>query len=402
MFGQALNDHLHSVNWFKDAIIYHILIDRFAGYDQQADPLKPDFIGGHLKGITEKLPYLIDLGINTLWLSPVYCTTAYHGYHITDFFHTDERFGTTDDLKELIREAHRNNIRVLLDFVPNHCSDRHPYFISARQDRKSKYRKWFYFNRFTNSHLSFLHFNELPKLNLDEHDARNHIIGAAKYWISLGIDGFRLDHAVGPSHHFWKAFNAEIKSVNAEAVLIGEAWLEGVGIRTLKTIGIKRKYLRWLMQIKPWSIQQEYIGELDGVLDFYFRHRITEFIAWKDNPDDYMHDLGKIMEDHYKSFPEGFYLPAFIDNHDMNRFLFDTGQDREKLKKALEFQFSLPQPVILYYGTETGLSHNKEVKWDVPFSDIYARQPMPWDHLDKDLIGFCKELIRNRKLKSNE
>lgn len=383
-------------DWFRDAIVYHILIDRFAGYNENINPMDPGFMGGNLKGIVEQLPYLKDLGINTLWLSPVFKNTGYHGYHIVDFFETDSRFGSLNDLKELISKAHKHNIRVLLDFVANHCSHHHPYFKEALADKTSVYRKWFFFNRFSNTHLGFLHFSDLPKINLDYPPARKHIIDSAKFWLSMGFDGFRLDHAVGPGHNFWQEFKREIKGLNPEAVLIGEAWLEGVSLGMLRTLRIKRKYLRWLMKLEPWSVEKEYIGEFDGVLDFFFRHRITEFIAWKENPDAYTSELIKQMSHHYHRFPPDYYLPSFIDNHDMNRFLFDAGQNREKLKKALEFQFSLPQPVVLYYGTETALSHNHEVKWDVPYSDLHARMPMPWNNLDYDMIGFTRELIRKR------
>lgn len=385
------------VSWFKDSVVYHILVDRFAGYDPTADAGKPLFLGGNIRGITEKLPYLNDLGINTIWISPVQKTTAYHGYHITDYYTIDERFGTETDLKAFIDQAHLKNIRVILDFVANHCSREHPLFREAVQDIKSPYRRWFYFMPFTNQYLCFLKFRELPKINLDFPAARKHIIEAALKWISLGADGFRLDHVVGPSHDFWKAFSRKIKTLKPEAVLIGEAWLEGITFDMLKTIRINHKYLRWLLPFNPWDIQREYQHELDGVLDFYIHHRIVENIAWKEKPEQSEQKLRSSITAHYSRFPEGYYLPTFIDNHDMNRFLFDAGQNREKLKAALRFQFSIPHPPVLYYGTETGLSHQDPVLLNVPFSDILARQPMPWDSLDLEMIDYCKELIRERK-----
>jgi glycosidase len=385
-------------SWFRDAIVYHIFVDRFAGYDPALDPRRPVFLGGNIRGITDKIPYIKDLGINTLWISPIFKTTAYHGYHITDFYSTDEHFGTDEDVKHLVEAAHRNNIRILLDFVPNHCSRKHPIFRKALEDKHSIYRKWFSFNS-KNQYLCFLHYRELPKINLDSPEARSHIIGAARHWINMGFDGFRLDHAIGPSHNFWKAFRREVQSVNREAVLIGEAWLEGISPLMFKTIHIRRKLLRRYFKFNPWEIEREYIGEFDGVLDFFFRHRITEFIAWKEKPELYKEVLSRQMMHHYQRFPDNYYLPTFADNHDMNRFLFDTGQDRDKLKTALEFQFSLPQPPILYYGTETGLTHHNPVRMDVPFSDLNARLPMPWDSLDHELIAYCQELIRLRKRK---
>lgn len=377
--------------------MYHIFIDRFAGYDGNKNWYKPVFMGGSLKGIISKVNYLSELGINTLWISPFLKTSAYHGYHITDFFQPDPHFGTVDDIRKLLEVFHQKNIRIILDFVPNHCSVRHPYFQAAFNDRNSRYRKWFYFSRWNKKYFTFLHFSELPKFNLDYPEARNYIIDAAIYWLSMGFDGFRLDHVVGPSHDFWKSFYSAIKQVNKEAVLIGEAWLEGIGFSDLKTLGIHRKYLRWFTGIHPQDIQLEYREELDGVLDFYFRHRITEFIAWKENHKRYTDLLQHAMQTHYAKFQPDFYLPTFIDNHDMNRFLFDAGQNKEKLKDALAFQFSLPQPPILYYGTETGLTHPKPVHGDVAFSDLQVRQPMPWHKLNREMINWVKQLIANRK-----
>jgi glycosidase len=385
-----------SASWFSEAIVYHILVDRYAGYHTDTDPKKPVFLGGNLTGIAERIPYLVELGINTILLSPIFETTQYHGYHITDFYTTDKRFGSENNLRLLIELAHDHNIRVIIDFVPNHCSRQHPFFQQALADRRSRYRKWFYFNSLTNSYLCFLHYRDLPKINLDFPEARNYIINAARHWINTGADGFRLDHAIGPSHDFWKAFRNEIKSVDREAVLIGEAWLEGIRFNDVKSLGISHKYRRWLHKFKPWDVQAEYVGEFDGVLDFYFRHRITENIAWQESSLNKEEQLFSQMMNHYKRFPENFFLPSFIDNHDMNRFLFDAGQNRDKLKAALRLQFSLPQPPILYYGTECGMTHYKPVHWDVPYSDIQVRQPMPWDALDYELINYCKGLIRKR------
>jgi glycosidase len=384
------------VTWFRNAIVYHILVDRFAGYDTQKDPMLPDFIGGTLKGLLEKLNYLHDLGINTLWLSPVYATRAYHGYHIIDFYQTDTRFGTEEDLKQLIDEAHRKSIRVVLDFVPNHCSRDHPYFIDALEHKNSRYRAWFYFRKYSHEYLSFLHFSDLPKINLDYPAARNHIVGAARKWLAIGVDGFRLDHAVGPSHDFWKTFRKEVKGMNLEAVLIGEAWLENISAGMLNTLNIKHKYLRFLLGVKPGDLQRDYAGVFDGVLDFYFHHQAVKHIAYKEEE---LIDLAKIahnMEQHYKASPD-YYLPSFVDNHDMDRFLFVAGQSREKLKQALQLQFSLPQPPILYYGTETGMTQSGSIAGRQYYGDILARQPMPWQNLDEELISFCQQIIRDRK-----
>ncbi len=386
-------------SWFKDAIVYQILIDRFAGFDEKKPYDKPEFMGGNLEGIIEKMDYLHDLGINTIWLSPFYMTDKYHGYHVTDFFQVEPKFGNLESLKQLISSAHKKSIRIIADFVPNHCSNQHPYFIEAKQNIRSQYYKWFYFRRWPDKYLCFLQVKSLPKLNLNNRETSNHIIEAAKFWLDKGIDGFRLDHVVGPPVHFWKTFSKEIKSSFRDAVLIGEAWLSGIRYRDLKTLGLNNKILKWIFNFSQEDIQKQYIGIFDGVLDFSMRDRLVEFIAWKENPQDHLDQLADMLKYHYSRYQSGYFLPNFIDNHDMSRFIYECGQSIEKLKLALEIQFNQPHPPVIYYGTETGLSHQKPVIINIPYSDLEARHPMPWKHLNRELIDFCKDLIAARKVR---
>ncbi|MBN2612355.1 MAG: hypothetical protein JXB00_12420 [Bacteroidales bacterium] len=385
------------VPWFKYAVIYQVLIDRFAGYRYPGKWEKPVFIGGNLKGITGKIGYLKKLGVDALWLSPFYKTDRYHGYHVTDFYEVEPRFGSADDLKLLISTAHSNNIRIIADFVPNHCSLNHPYFKDACMNRKGRYYKWFFFRKWPDKYLSFLHFRELPKLNLRNPDTANHIIGAAKYWLGLGIDGFRIDHVVGPHHSFWDKFTKEVKSVSPEKVLIGEAWMSGIRFRDIRTLGLKYKYFKWATRYTQEDAQNEFAGVLDGVLDFNLRDRLVEYIAWKDNPALFLDKLIESLDNHYRKYPLNYFLPGFIDNHDMSRFMFECGNNFEKLKLALKTQLLQPQPQVIYYGTETGLSHSKPVLINQSNSDLQARKPMPWDNLNKELIEYCSSLIAKRK-----
>lgn len=383
------------IDWFQNAIIYHLLIDRFAGVTSE-DRLRPEFLGGNLRAIAEKLPYLEDLGINTLWLSPFCKTSAYHGYHVTDFLNIEPRFGTLDDLRNLISSAHRSGMRIIADFVPNHCSHRHPFFQEAQKDRQSRYVNWFLFKKWPDDYLCFLDVKELPKLNLDYPETRDHIVGAARYWLSLGLDGFRLDHAIGPKHSFWKYFRREIKKDYPAAVLIGEAWLEGINWRHLKTLQIRHKYLRWMFGVSQEGIQREYYGELDGVLDFRFRNMVCTRIAhgWETAPDKELHQL---LRQRLGTYPKDYFLPTFLDNHDTNRFLYECQNDTEKLKAAARLQFSLNQPPIIYYGTEVGMTHELAVGIGRMHSDLQARQPMIWHRPDCELLAFYKQLIRERK-----
>lgn len=380
-------------NWFKDSIIYHIFIDRFAGCKSNQWN-KPIFLGGNIKGIIKKLPYLQELGINTLWISPFYKTSAYHGYHVTDFFKVDKHFGTLNDIKKLVREVHKRGMRIIADFIPNHCSWKHTYFLDAQKNKNSIYFNWFYFKKWPNEYLCFLSFKELPKINLDYTPAREQIIKAAKYWLSFGIDGYRLDHVIGPKHDFWQEFRNEIKKDYPNAVLIGEAWMWEIKFNELKTINTRRKYLKWLLGASSDNLLREYSRDLDGVLDFKFNELIKNYVK-----NLLRQKLLKKLKHHFSKYPNNYFLPTFLDNHDMNRFLFECGNDKEKLKEAAKLQFSIKQPLIIYYGTEMSMTQQKSIHDFLKHGDLQARQPMPWDKQDKELFEFYKNLIEQRKNK---
>ena len=384
-------EYVMPINWFKDAVIYHILIDRFAGCKSNEWD-KPRFLGGNIKGIIDKLDYIKELGINTLWISPFYETSAYHGYHITNFFKVDPHFGGKDDLIELISKIHEEGMKIIADFVPNHCSHKHPFFLDAQKSKNSKYKKWFCFRNWPEDYLCFLSFKELPKLNLDNQETFAHIIDSAKYWLNLGIDGYRLDHCIGPKHKFWKAFRKEIKNDYPDCVLIGEAWMRGIKFKELKTVNIRRKYLKWLQGEAPNSLFKEFIGELDGVLDFNFQSIVRDFILKRISKEKMINQLQR----HYEKFPSRFYLPTFLDNHDMDRFLFECNDNVEALKEAVRIQFSISQPKIIYYGTEAGISQKKSIFNVSSHGDLQARRPMKWDKRNEKLFEFYRNIIHNR------
>jgi cyclomaltodextrinase len=386
---------MNDTDWFRNTIIYHIFIDRFAGFPSSHHWDKPEFLGGTIRGIIDTLPYLLDLGVSTLWISPFYKTSVYHGYHITDYYQVDPHFGTLDDLKTLIQEAHKNKLHIIADFVPNHCSKEHPFFKEAQHNKNSDYHNWFYFTHWPDDYLCFLSVKEIPKLNLHNPPTREHILNAATYWLGLGLDGFRLDHVIGPSHQFWSDFHNEIKTRFPHAILIGEAWMMGIKKKELRTLQVPNKYLKWLSGASSDTLFRDYIGTLDGVLDFKIQELLKKYAT---NPTTNTKKiLTKQLTRHYSRFPEQYYLPTFLDNHDLDRFLFTCGNDKEKLKAAATLQFSLPQPAIIYYGTETGMTQTTS-QWTIPSNgDLQARQPMNWDTPDQDLQDFYKQLIQKKK-----
>ncbi|KYK26474.1 hypothetical protein AYK26_04965 [Euryarchaeota archaeon SM23-78] len=385
-----------SVEWFKNAIIYHIIIDRFAGFKSK-EWNKPEFMGGTIKGIIEKLPYLKELGINTIWISPFYKTSAYHGYHITNFYEVDPHFGTLNDIKELIIKVHKLKMKIITGFVPNHCSHKHPFFSEAQKDKNSEYYNWFFFKKWPDDYMCFLSYKEIPKINLDYLPARDHIVGVAKYWLSLGFDGFRLDHVIGPTHKFWKHFKKEIKKDFPNAVLIGEAWMMGIKWKELRTINVKNKYLKWLLGTSSDGLLKEYKGELDGVLDFKFQELVRVMIAKQGVPQ--TKKLLQKLKKHFAKYPDNYFLPTFLDNHDMNRFLYEYNNDKEKLKQAARIQYSTNQPIIIYYGTEVGVTQHKSIQEIGANGDLQARQPMKWENQDNELLEFYKELNKKRNLR---
>lgn len=385
--------------WWNDAVFYQILVDRFrrAGFDTlRGDPMKPGFCGGNLRGVIESLPYLQKLGIDAIWLSPIQPTAAYHGYHITNLEGVERRFGGMASFKALLRAA-KPDFRIIMDFVPNHVHRSHPIFMDAWKRKNSDFRDWFFFDD-KGGYLCFLDFGELPKLNLDHPAARRYAIDCALQWLEQGIDGFRLDHVLGPSMSFWRAFHREVKSRYPAAFLLGEALFLGIGGKHMKTLGLphKRQHLKKEMQGKSVAddIMLEYRNVMDGVLDFGFREIMVNEIAHARRLPT-KRQVQSVLDEHYAKFPEDFSLPTFLDNHDINRFMFEAGDRIARLKRAAEIQFKQKQPPIIYYGTEAGMSQARDT-WG-PHADLNARQPMPWDNPHPELLDFYTDLIHRRK-----
>lgn len=382
---------MNQKGWFRNAVIYQVFIDRFSGFENTDNSL--EFAGGNLPGVTTRLDYLHRLGINVIWLSPFYETTAYHGYHITDFMRVDPRFGEEADLLELIREARKLGIRVIADFVPNHCSSMHPYFLEARADKGSRYTDWFIFERWPDQYRCFMEFRELPKLNLENREARDYMTGVADHWLSMGLDGFRIDHVIGPSHRFWKEFRRIVTSRHPESILIGEAWAQGLQIKHFKTTGIRKKISRKIFGISQERIQLEYVGELDGVLDFELTRIITDGVRdGRQLLTD--RDVRRRIEAHFKKVPADYHMVTFLDNHDMDRFIRHCGGDVKKLLSAFELLLSLDHPVVIYNGTENCMSNEAPVTALEPYADLQVRNPMDWEQINHEFVEGFQNLVK--------
>ncbi len=358
--------------WAREAIIYHIFLDRFYPGDgrdwlQTGDLL--GFCGGTLWGARDKLDYLADLGVNCLWLSPTWSSPSNHGYDVADYERIEPRLGGEEALHALVEGAHRRGIRVLLDLVCNHISNEHPIFAEAQASESSPCRDWFDFDpRFPHGYRSFFNVKNMPKINLEHPDAREWMIRMAIRQLEIfDVDGFRLDVAAGAGANFWTHCRPRLRAIKPDCLLIGEI-------------------------IDAPSTLLMYQGRLDGCLDFSLNEALRQTYAWG-NWDEGRYE--EFAERHREYFGDGFLLPSFIDNHDMDRFSHIVDNDSDALKQAVMAQMRQPNPPVIFYGSEVGLRQalsTREHTLDV------SRVPMVWDdRQDQDLLEFYKEQISLRK-----
>jgi len=359
--------------WARDAIVYQVFVDRFfsTGDWPPRGTGPAERYGGTLAGVTARLDHVAELGANVLWLSPIFPSPSYHGYDATDLFSIEPRLGTLENFDRLVAEAHGRGIRILLDFVPNHWSRLHPTFLEASLDRTSAYAGWYSFKRWPDSYESFFGVPDLPRINHANAEARRHVLEAARFWLDRGVDGYRVDYALGPDEDFWADFRAATRG----------AWTFGEVVETPET-------------------QLGYEGLLDGCLDFGLLEALRAAFAygsWDGAR------LAAFLDAHEAYFPPGFSRPSFLDNHDMNRFLWSAGGDVRRLRLAALCQFTLAGPPIVYYGTEVGLSQQGDVRTARWGGDRHARLPMLWgDDQDADLLDFYRALARLRRALPDE
>ena len=227
--------------WAKNKVIYQIFPSRFATdkpvpeevWYQAPIDLDAD-LQGSLRGVIDHLDYLRELGVDILYMTPVFRSRSSHKYNIDDYYAVDPSFGTKEDLRELVREAHGRGMYVILDGVFNHTSVDFPAFQDLKEkETQSKYLNWYYPRSFPltakrgerPSYKTFSFVGGMPKLNLANRETADFVIDVAAYWIKeCDIDGWRLDVADEIHHGFWKRFRREIKAVKPDALIVGEVW----------------------------------------------------------------------------------------------------------------------------------------------------------------------------------
>lgn len=362
-------DTERTASWLPGAVIYHVFVDRFA--NDHGDPLPKqsslnDIWGGTLKGVTARLDHIKHLGATAIWLSPIFPSPTHHGYDATDYQSIEPRLGTMDDFDELVEQAHERGMKVILDFVASHVSNEHPVFLNAKEDPVSPERKFFTFLR-DGSYRTFFGVQTMPQVAVDHDPAADWLIDAAIFWLKRGVDGYRLDYAKGPSLSFWSRFRKALREVNPDVGLIGEI-------------------------VEDADAMKSYIGRMDGTLDFLFLQQIRAFLGFGLIGAD---EFWRFLARHLEYFADGPVLPTFLDNHDMNRFLWIVGGDVRRLKIAALLQMALPGPPIIYYGTEVGLSQWHDLEYEDGSRRMEeSRTPMLWGkEQDRDLLEFYRSLV---------
>ena len=344
--------------WSRSARIYQIFVDRFnpgQGRDwlQQEDLARP--FGGTLRGVIEKLNYIHDLGFNAIWLTPIFASPSHHGYDTSDYLRIEPRFGTLADFEELITRAHALGLRVILDFVANHVSNQHPALLEALKSASSPFTAWFKWVKWP-EYQGYFNLRSMPELNLAHGSpAREHLFDAARYWLRLGADGYRLDYAIGPGLDFWVEFRKICREVNPEVWTFGEV-------------------------TRPADQQLSFAGGMDGTLDFLSCQALRESFAFRSKP---ISGFAGFLQASQAYFPREFSRPAFLDNHDMNRFLFAAGGSQRRLKLALSWLYLLPGQPLVYFGSESALSQALSIHDPAAMGFDQSRLAMNWGEVDQ-------------------
>ena len=370
-------------DWVKDSIFYQIFPDRFSNGDKSNDPENIEtwgapptitgFQGGDLRGIIDRMYYLLDLGVNAIYLNPIFLSSSNHRYNTTDYYQIDLKLGTMKDFKVLLDVAHRNQVRVILDGVFNHCGRGFFAFNDILENQASSpYKSWFHINRFpvnayspgdAKDYVAWWKFKSLPKLNTGNPRVRKYIFDVARYWIEQGIDGWRLDVPNEiDDDSFWAEFRRIVKETNPDAYLCGEIW-DGNP--------------RW-------------VGDthFDGLMDYPVRSLILDLLSEKSKSQKFIQDL---MEGFYK-YPQENSLSMYVllGSHDTERYFTMVGRDVSRAKLGFLIQFAFPGAPAIYYGDENGMEGGK---------DPDCRRAFNWDEStwNTDLHQWVKMLAGVRK-----
>lgn len=363
-------DVFNPPSWVKDTVWYQIFPDRFNNGDLSNDVLgtnswenttapavgEYEFYGGDLEGIIEKIPYLEELGITGIYLTPIFKAPSSHKYDTEDYYEIDSSFGDKETLRRLVDLAHEKGIRIMLDAVFNHIGKNSYQFQDAWQKReKSIYYDWFFFD---GDH--YLNFSpNMPKLNTNNPEVIAYLIDIATYWIKeTNIDGWRLDVANEVDHEFWRQFRRATKAIKPDTYICGEIWHDSQA---------------WLNG-----------DQFDGVMNYPLAKPIQEWIAaGRIDGIDFVEQFVHAYTRYSKNVNDG--MMTLLDSHDTQRIINCADYDQQKVDMCFALLSTVPGSICFYYGSEIYLQGEE---------DPDNRRPMIWGEVASE--SNLKQLISLR------
>ncbi|MFH1329712.1 MAG: glycoside hydrolase family 13 protein [Actinomycetota bacterium] len=389
-------------DWVADAVFYQILPDRFARSPRvpkpprleawEAPPTHHGYKGGDLLGVVEHLDWLVDLGVNALYLNPIFQSASNHRYHAYDYLQVDPMLGGNEAFDVLVAAAHERGVRVVLDGVFNHTGRGFfPFHDVLENGADSPYLDWFTvygtpINAYDLSrppnYEAWWQLHALPKLNTANPQVREYLMGVAEHWIRRGADGWRLDvpeEIATPG--FWEEFRARVRAVNPEAYLVGEIWRAA----------------------PEWTAAGD---RFDGVVNYSLTESVLRFAAGgRIDPEvvapvnltlqppldaaGYCRALDRLLGIYPDAAQRG--NLNLLGSHDTPRVLSMVGRDRDAVILAALLLFTFPGAPCIYYGDEIGMTGNH---------DPGARGAFPWEHPDSwdgSLLDAFRSLVLLRR-----
>ncbi len=358
-------------------ITYEIFVQSFCDSDNDGK--------GDIKGMTSKLDYLDDLGVGAVWLMPMSPSPSYHKYDVTDYYGIHPDYGTIEDFKEFVNEAHQRDIKVVIDLVLNHSGVDHPWFKEAAASVNSPYRDYYvwadkddpqtkvsgeiiagdsdnvirWHEAEGSDSLYYGYFyGGMPDLNYDNPALREEVFKIGRFWLEeAGVDGFRLDAArhIFPddrpedNHQWWIDFKNEMQKVKEDVYLVGEVWADAETVAP-------------------------YTKGLHALFNFDMSYAITR--AVRQERVDSLFTKHEQIRSYYKSINPDFIDAIFLSNHDQNRIMGELNNDENKAKMAASILLTLPGAPYIYYGEEIGMRGKKP--------DGYIREPFIWTKKEED------------------
>ncbi|WP_424766802.1 alpha-glycosidase [Paenibacillus sp. sgz302251] len=375
-------DLFDAPEWARNAVFYQIMPDRFANGDPDNDPegVQPwgeppsgdSHFGGDLQGIIDHLDHLSDLGVNAVYLTPIFTAPTNHKYDTVDYKQIDPQFGDTELLKKLVQSCHEREIRVVLDAVFNHTSEQFPPFQDVLEHgENSKYKDWFHLHGFPvevkdgiPNYAAFGFFGNMPKLNTANPEVKQYLLDIAAYWIKeVDIDGWRLDVANEIDHTFWRDFRRAVKAAKPDTFIIGEVWGNS---------------LHWL-----------HGDQFDSAMNYPVTNQILDFFSSSDRRgSDFAEEINKLLMRYPQQTNEVMF--NLLSSHDIPRAATRMGGNKQRLKQSVVFMMTYTGVPCIYYGDEIGLDGD---------NDPDCRKCMEWhpDMQDRELYDFYKMVIALRK-----